>query len=80
MKGLYILAFLLCINIAVSSYLIFLAADFHRDVRSVKNSAALVKDVWDVTAGSLPAKVRVAVSRGSDLKKWIRGKFNKTKN
>ena len=82
MKGLYVLSLLLCVNIAVSSYLIFLAADFHRDVRAVKAGAALFKDVWDVTTGSLPAKVRVAASRGGDLKEWIKGKLsgNKTKD
>jgi hypothetical protein len=59
MKGTAILSILLCANIALSSYVIYLASNFQSDVR-------LVKDAWNVAT-----KVKVA-RQGYD---WVKNKL-----
>jgi hypothetical protein len=77
MKGVLILSILLCVNITVQLYGIY---QYERLVRDVQNMKRFVGDAWDITAGSLPAKARVVVSRGKKLKSWIQSKLLNNKN
>lgn len=81
LKGAAIIIILLLVNISVTSYLIYLIGDFHGDLQSVKAGVFAVKDVWDLTTGSLPAKARVVATNAKSLKSWIKRKLtnNKTK-
>jgi len=79
MKGVEIvLSLLLCVNILVSGYLVYLAEDLRVTVNQVKGAGKTVKLVWDITAASVPAKLRAGLSIGKTLQSvpdYIKGKW-----
>ena len=72
-----VMSVLLLVNIVTTSYLLFTLSSIRSDVRALKETAvhvtSAVKDLWHMTAGSVPSKLGVIAKHGRRVGQHVKG-------